>query len=175
MVDDAGNNGIMALVEGCRNNDRRSQTTLFEKLKGTMMGTCRSVLNREEDAEDCLMDGFEAVFSNIHSFDGDNESSFKCWVRTIIRNKCVSKYRENRLKCNTIQIDDTDTDIFVVKPDSKLEYNDIIKIIDGIPGKRKEAFVMKEIEGMGYREIYETTGENESTIRTRVCRFKKTL
>lgn len=176
MVGDMENSGIMSLVEGCRNNDRDSQRKLFDMLYGMFINTCRNILNNEEDAEDCLMEGLEKVFHNISEIKCESESGFKCMVKTVVKNRCIDKYRENRLK-HTLDIIDNcaEEEAPVSNPSSKLECTDIINIIDSMSGKHKEIFVMREFEGMGFDEINKKTGYSEQNIRTILSRFKKTL
>lgn len=167
---------INDLIIGCKNNDRFSQKIIFEKFSNYVMKICFSFFDSKEDAEDCLLEGFEIIFSKINTFKGKDESSFKSWIRTIIKNKCISKYREKTKNNILLPIDDYKiSNNIMINPQTKIEYFDIIKIIDKIPYKNKSAFIMREIDGMKYKEIYETTGENESTIRSRVRDFKNIL
>lgn len=168
---------LMTLVDGCRKNDRLSQTKLFNLLSPSMFKMCIPYCTDEDEAEDCMMEGFEKVFENINKFKGETEPSFRCWVKRIILNGCISKYRENNFKRqNIVPIDDETLSIECdERPPSRMEYTELLKMIDNVSEKYGSVFEMKEIFGMDYGEISKLTGKSESSIRSRVCRCKEEL
>ena len=56
---------IMTLLDGCRRNDRLSQNKLFDELMPQMMKICRRYCVDEDEAKDCMIEGFEKVFENL--------------------------------------------------------------------------------------------------------------
>lgn len=166
---------FMILVDGCRNNDKLSQNKLFDILSPYMMKICKRYFSDEYEAEDCMMVGFEKMFSNIDRFNGETEESFRCWVKRIVLNTCISK-RSNILKRNIIPIDGyTNLIESGDKPQSNIEYDDFLNIVETLSEKNRETFKMKEIIGMDYEEIANITGKTQSSIRARVSRCKREL
>lgn len=168
---------IMTLLDGCRRNDRLSQNKLFDELMPQMMKICRRYCVDEDEAKDCMIEGFEKMFESIHNFKGKTEQSFRCWVKRIILNWCISKYRRKTLERNIFTPINEDTISIKsdIKPSSRVEYEDLLKVIDGLSDCYREVFKMKEIIGMDYKEISKVTGKCESTIRSQINRGKKEL
>lgn len=167
---------FMTLVNGCRNNDRLSQNKLFDILSPPMMKICKRYFSDNYEMEDCIMESFEKMFSNIDRFNGETEKSFRCWVKKIVLNTCISKSRSNIFKRNIIPIDEDTTMIECGdKPQLNVEYNDFIKIIETLSEETREMFKMKEIIGMSYEEIANITGKTQSSIKMMLFKDKRKL
>lgn len=167
---------FMTLVNGCRNNDRLSQNKLFDILSPPMMKICKRYFSDDYEVEDCMMESLEKMFSNIDRFKGETEESFRCWVKRIVLNTCISKNYSNVIKRNIIPIDENTTMIESGdKPQSSMEYNDFINIVETLSEETREMFKMKEIIGMNYEEIANIIGKTQSSIRMRVFRAKREL
>jgi RNA polymerase sigma-70 factor (ECF subfamily) len=138
------------------------------------MKICKHYFSDDYEAEDCMMESLEKMFSNIDRFNGETEESFRCWVKRIVLNTCISKKCSN--KRNIIPINEDTTMIESGdKPQSNMEYNDFINIVETLSEETREIFKMKEIIGMRYEEISNITGKTQSSIRMRVFRAKREL
>src|ERR1035437_10584586 len=81
-----------ALIKGCIQGERISQNKLYEKYSAKMFAVCFRYSRSREDAEDTFHEGFMKVFENIKSFKG--EGSFEGWVRRIMVNTAINKYKK---------------------------------------------------------------------------------
>src|ERR1700704_315896 len=78
-------------IKRCIAGDRTSQLKLYELYSPKMFLICQRYSRNKEDAEEILHDGFLKVFNYLFQF--RNEGSLEGWIRKIMVNCALSKYR----------------------------------------------------------------------------------
>ena len=81
-------------INDCRKEDRKAQKQLFEQLYAHLFRVCMRYVNRETDAEDCLMRGFMKVFQNLGRFKYEGDHSLFAWIRQIMVNESLMFLRQ---------------------------------------------------------------------------------
>ncbi|MDQ2862239.1 MAG: sigma-70 family RNA polymerase sigma factor, partial [Bacteroidota bacterium] len=82
------------LIEGCLRGDRHSQSKLYNSLCKKMFVVCLRYANSREEAEEVLQEGFIKVFEFLHQY--KFAGSFEGWVRKIMVNCALQRYRNKR-------------------------------------------------------------------------------
>src|SRR6478609_4482169 len=93
------------LIEGCIRGDRQSQSQLYALLMQKMFVVCLRYSKTREEAEEILQEGFIKVFGFIHQY--KFTGSFEGWVRKIMVNCALQKYRSKRQMHAIVNIDTT--------------------------------------------------------------------
>ncbi len=95
-------------------------------------------------------------------------SRFRCWLYRIAFNFC---HEEKRKSSRLMALDSSLTVAATDTADILLHVSDMKKIIrdllDQLPEEQKEVIVLKELEGLKFREIAEILHISENTVKSR--------
>ena len=72
---------LKKVIQGCIENNRKSQKQLFELYYGKMFAVCQRYHRNPDDAQEVLQLGFIKVFEKLEAF--DYTGSFEGWMRRI--------------------------------------------------------------------------------------------
>jgi RNA polymerase sigma-70 factor (ECF subfamily) len=135
-------------------------------------------LHNREDAWDCAQEVFVKTHRNLGRFRGDG--SFKGWLLRITANHAKDKLKKRRL--STVSFDDalkTDTTADQPDPARSLEMSELGQAIesalDELPAKHKDAFVLREYQGLSYQEMAEVMKCSVGTVMSRLHYARKKL
>src|SRR5438552_1116534 len=92
------------LINGWIGWDRNSQNMLYKKFSSKMFAVCLRYSKNREEAEDTLQEGFMKVFENIKNF--KKAGSLEGWVRRIMVNTAIQKFRVKQPVLSSIAIED---------------------------------------------------------------------
>ena len=133
------------------------------------------IIGNIQDAEDIAQEVFIKVYRNLNSF--NRKAEFSTWLYRIAVNttyNCLKKQKRH-LPLDYIQRSD------VLKKDSREELEskerqDLIrKAIERLPFKFRSTIVLKEIEGLSYKDIAKTLGCRIGTVESRLFRAREML
>lgn len=165
------------LIEGCGNNDRKAQVRIYELYYKAMYNASYRILNNAEEAEDTMQEAFLDAFRKIGSYRGTG--SFGAWLKRIVVNKSLDKYRVRkefeRLDEQYDELaDTTDTD------DSNAEtvFMQLEKIrtaLERIPDQYRIILSLHLLEGYDHREMARILNLSYNNVRTRYTRAKQRL
>lgn len=160
---------INNIIEGCKQNRRKSQKALYEKYCDAMYSTAYRILNNSDDAHDVLQEAFIAVFKYIGGFRGD--STIGLWIKTIVVRKALKSLRDLKYfddyheNGQEIPVDFLD--------DLSGEY--LEQLILALPKGYRTVFLLIEVEGYNHREVAEMLDISEGTSKSQLSRAKKML
>lgn len=136
------------------------------------------------DAEDVVQDASLRAFRAIRSCAGGNP---RAWLLSIVRNTAYSWLRKNR-PAAVVSVDDLEAvELEHVIPgerrDDTPETSLIAKVdaaqlrtaIAKLPAPFRETLVLRDIEGLDYREIAEATEVPIGTVMSRLARARRRL
>jgi RNA polymerase sigma factor (sigma-70 family) len=162
------------LVKGCRKRQPDCQNILFKKYYGKMLGVCLRYSDNREDAKDILLEGFNKVFNAIEHF--DSKQSLAGWIKQIMINTAIDKYRKNQ---RSIPISDMDSEnIDVMSEDtiySQIDRKVIVELISKLPFGYRSILNMFAIEGYSHREISEKLDISVNTSKSQYYKAKALL
>lgn len=153
------------LIEGCVNGHRQSQNRLYSILMPKMFGVCLRYSKNREEAEEILQEGFIRVFEFIHQY--NFSGSFEGWVRKIMVNCALQKYRSKRQMHAVVNIEDTGVEpVSNEEILSKLGTKELLEMVQQLSPAYRMVFNLYVFEGMKHREIAEHLGISEGTSKS---------
>lgn len=162
------------LVEGCLNNDRVSQRTLYERFAGRMFAVCQRYTRSKFEAEDVMQEGFVKVFSQIHTF--RNDCPLDAWIKRIMINTAISYLRKEKAYLDQANIEDhTEQVVNTETALSGMEYQQLLAMVRELPLGCQSVFNLYAIEGYQHNEIATLLGISEGTSKSQYARAKQIL
>jgi len=98
-----------------------------------------------------------------------------------VRNTCYTWLRRNQLDRVFVEFDESTSlpDPFSQDPEANLLDNERATVLrhalEGLPRKLREVLILRELEGLSYREIAEVTGTPTGTVMSRLSRARDGL
>ncbi|MBP1663805.1 MAG: polymerase sigma-70 factor, expansion family 1 [Bacteroidetes bacterium] len=131
------------------------------------------LLDDTDEAEDVVQDTFAALWEKRET--RIEIADMKSYLYTAVRNNCLMKLRTKKEfdDVNELQLVDENIqneDIARAELEAKLW-----KMIDELPERQREIFLMAKRDGMAYKEIAEETGLSVKTVENHVTRALKSL
>ena len=166
---------IKAIIEGCLEGSRRDQELLYRRYAPKLYAVCLRYSDNDDEAKDVLQEGYIRIFENLHSY--RFEGSFEGWMRRIVVNTVLEKYRSRNILHKVEDINKlAETDM---EPDSG-EYSDLdakilLDIIKELPPKYKMVFNLFAIEGYSHKEISKMIKISEGTSKSNLSRAREIL
>lgn len=153
------------LIRGCRAGDRSCQNKLYAQYSGKMMSVCLRYVSNREEAEDILQEGFLKVFVHIHEF--KNQGSFEGWMRKIMVNTALERYRKKPHLYPVIRLEDiNEINIATEEILSRINVKELINMIQKLPPGYRMVFNLHVFEGLKHREIAQKLGISEGTSKS---------
>ena len=147
-------------------------------------GLARWLTGNRADAEDVVQDGCLRAFRGIAGFTGGNA---RAWVLTIVRHAAYVWMRKNRPSAilivedvEAIERQQTNSAAPVGEtPEAaliaKVESQRLEAAISALPAPFRETLVLRELQGLSYREIAAVTQVPVGTVMSRVARARRRL
>ncbi len=162
---------IIAISKG----DVNAFDKLYAKYSKAIYGFSLSYLKSEVEAEGVVQDAFMYIWSNRSNLRSD--TSIKSYLFTISSNLVKKVFRResysNRFK-NGLNKSDID-----ILPDDILEYNLLLEKVDclleNIPPRRREIFLLSRKEGKSSKEISEKLGISVGAVDNQISNVIKYL
>lgn len=153
------------LIEACIKGDRQSQSRLYTLYKQKMFVVCLRYSKSREEAEEILQEGFMKVFEFMHQY--KSAGAFEGWMRKIMVNCCLQKYRSKGNLHPVIDIDNEDIK-YGVHEDiiAKIGTKELLKMVQQLPPAYRMIFNLYVFEGMKHREIAELLDISEGTSKS---------
>lgn len=161
---------IRKFIEGNETTFR----TLVIKHKEKVRNLVFITLGDTEFVDDISQDVFISVYNKIKEF--RFESKFTTWLYRITVNKCRDYLRKKKVRSIFVPIGDYDRE-YPIGPHS--ENYDIPQLVQNaiakLPEKLKIPLVLRDIDGLSYKEIADQLGTEVGTIKSRIFRARENL
>lgn len=158
--------------EGDAKAAREFVSTHGSRLYGLAVALC----GNRDDAEDIVQDTFIGALRGIDRFEG--RSTVKTWLSRILSRQ-VARYHRSRKVRQTIPLDavaTSESDKLAVAPDGRgVARIDLATLLAGLSDEHREVIVLRELEGLSYREISEALGIAQGTVESRLHRARRKL
>jgi RNA polymerase sigma-70 factor (ECF subfamily) len=145
---------------------------------GSAYNLARWLTRNNEDAEDVVQEAFLRAFSGFENLRSEDA---KPWLLTIVRNSCLTWLKRNRNAAATIGLEEQVEDPSEPSPDPEetllisCDREQVRKALEQLPSEFREAIVLRELEGLSYREIATTVGVPLGTVMSRLSRGREWL
>lgn len=166
---------IIDAIEECRKMNRKSQGVVYKHFFSYGMSIALRYTKHKEDAIEVINDSFLKAFTQIKNFKTDG--NFKAWLRTIIINTSIDKYRISIKNPSHYLDDESEAENISISNEllNQIDSEEIIFNIQQLPNIYRITFNLYEIEGYSHKEISQQLNINESKSRTNLSRAKKLL
>jgi RNA polymerase sigma factor (sigma-70 family) len=130
------------------------------------------------DAEDLVQDAYLRALKGFEGFRGGDG---RAWLLRIVRNTCYTWLQENRVQEFTTAFDEEvhATEDGSTNPESSLlrsaDKQFLKEALEKLPLEFREVIVLRELEGMSYKEIAELAGIPVGTVMSRLARARERL
>ena len=138
----------------------------------------RWLTGNDQDAEDLAQ---EACLRALRFFGGFRGGDPRAWLLKIVRNTCYTWLQQNRAQApmtafdEEIHTDEGETSdpatLLLQKADRQL----IQRALEELPLKFREILVLRELEGLSYKEIAEVAGVPMGTVMSSLARARGRL
>lgn len=147
-------------------------TELYHRYSRRIHAYCYRILSNAEDAEDAFQETFLRFHRTVQN--GGVMTNVSGLVFTIARNLCINMKKKNTRWASEPVEHDTLSD-----RDEKYEKRELLELIktslELINPDYREAFVLREYNGLTYREIAELLDISLPTAKIRVFRAKEKI
>lgn len=139
------------------------------------------------DADDVLQESCIRALRSIHQITSRNP---RAWMLAIVRNTAYTWLNGKRTSM-LVSIDDlderdrirlesggdrnkatTDPECEII---ARADMKQLKKFINGLPAEFREVLVLRDIQGLGYREIAEVVGAPVGTVMSRLARARQRM
>ena len=153
------------LILACKKMHRDAQRAVYELMAPKLYRTCKRYLKKEEEIEEVLADAFYTIFTKIDTL--KVLGAFEAWARKIVVNNCLHQLKRN-VNFN-IYLEDTKIQLQPESlPNTDLEEEDLLKLLDYIPAGCKTIFNLFAIEGYSHKEIATLLNISEGTSKSQL-------
>lgn len=164
---------IEDIIKGCVDGKRLAQNELYKRFAGKMYAVCVRYSKDATEAEDVLQDGFVKVFQNIQNF--KNEGSFEGWVRKIMVNTALEKFRKKNHLYPVGEIFELAKDLKHEDVENNIHAEELMKVIQKLSPGYRTVFNLFAIEGYSHKEIGDKLGISEGTSKSQLARARAVL
>ena len=168
-----GEEELHQLIGGCIRKDRGSQKMLYKAFYGFSMGICLRYANNREEAAEVMNQGFFKVFTRIDTY--DITRPFKAWLGKIMTNVSIDYYRANLKMAYAEDLDKAENVTDGELPDRKLNYDDLLAMIQRLPNAYRTVFNLYAIEGYTHEEIGEMLNISSGTSKSNLHKARQKL
>lgn len=153
------------LILGCKKRQRDAQRQVYEQISKKLYYTCKRYIKKEEEIEEVLADSFYSIFTKIDQL--KEIDAFEAWTRKITINKCLHHLKRN-INFN-LYIEETKLHLQPQSlPETNLEEEDLLNLLNFIPDGCKTIFNLFVIEGYGHKEIASMLQISEGTSKSQL-------
>jgi RNA polymerase sigma factor (sigma-70 family) len=125
------------------------------------------------DAQDVVQEAYLRAFRFFPGFAGGD---VRAWLMKIVRNTCYTWMHANRPLQNAEEIQEHSLESRTLNPEEVLLQVDnsawVRKAIETLPPNFREVLMLRELQGMSYKEISHITGMRIGTVMSSLSRAR---
>jgi RNA polymerase sigma-70 factor, ECF subfamily len=163
-------------------NDEQTRTrfeTLLLPLMSDAYNLARWLMKNQEDAEDMVQESYLRAFRFFGSFhEGTN---CRAWFLRVVRNTCYTALGSRDVKDKEVPLDSAADEIEDSAPlppvsfAKKATVEAVREAIAALPVDFREVVVLRELQGLSYKEISDVSGVPLGTVMSRLARARHQL
>lgn len=173
------------LVAAVRDGDDRAFEALYARYRRRIGGYVGGMVGDHGRAEDVTQEVFVSALRRMRAT--ERPIAFKPWIYEIARNACIDEFRRTRRFSDDVSFDaeegasaareagaaaSTSADAAV---DAKQQLDDLCGAFGGLSDAHHEILVMRELEGLSYREIGDQLGMSRPSVESTLFRARRRL
>ena len=166
------------LIKASR-GDMRAFEDIYRQSSGFVYSVALRVTRNRDDAQEVTQDVFIKIYKKLKSF--RFQASFKTWLYRVTANTAINSYRKRARQM--ARSGDFDTAIKTEgvygavesEVDQKDSQEQVDKLLKELNPDQRTCVVLRELEGLSYREIAKALRLNINTVRSRLKRARQAL
>ncbi|MDB5035640.1 MAG: hypothetical protein JWQ98_2881 [Chlorobi bacterium] len=159
---------LFTLMSG---GDKLAFAELYTRYRGRIYAYALRMLGDRDRANDV----FQETFTRIYNRCRDHErlmSNVSAYIFTTARNICLNAIRNSK---PVTAVEDYHEIVFQPSHEN-LELAELVKrSLELLPQHHKEAFILREYDGLSYQEISDITGQSLAAVKVHIFRAKEKL
>lgn len=160
------------LIQGCIRNERMAQEKVYKLFYPRMMALVKRYIDHEMQAEEVLNNGFLRAFQKVEQY--TFQGSFEGWLRKIVFH-AVSDYVKQNMKYNEKVVLVEKDQLLHKDHADRLYYNQLLELVQRLPGATRAVFNMYVMEGFSHKEIGKALGISEGTSKWHLSEGRRIL
>jgi RNA polymerase sigma-70 factor (ECF subfamily) len=176
--------GEPVLLARARDGDAVAFDELVSRHRQNVYMQAYAICRNEEDAMDLCQEAFVRAWRSLSAF--DRQGSFGGWLRRIVTNAAIDLCRARNRRPQAPVADgmvanaaSRTTPSGFERPGEGLERREVAQRVEGafaeLSPEHRAVIVLKEIEGLSYREIATATGCSVGTVMSRLFYARRRL
>ena len=167
------------LADRHRHGDETAFDEVFARYSAMVYGLSLRMCSDPLRAQDLSQEVFLRIFRSLSRFRG--RSSLRTWVYRVTLNHCRSRLGRKRLLTEPLDTPAVERQVrdpgrgpegLTLAADAgRLVARGLLRL----PARFREAVVLRDLEGMSYREIADVLGIRLGTVRSRISRGREQL
>ncbi len=160
--------------------DIRSFEIIYKESSGFVYSVSLRMLGNKQDAEEITQEVFLSVYRNLRKF--RFQSSFKTWIYRIAVNYALNRLRKTSRDNDKKKEYMFDLDVFGRKfseqdiDDNKDAHKKMVDMfLKSLNEEQRACVVLRNIEGLSYKDISSVLRVNINTVRTRLKRARERM
>lgn len=167
------------LLRAYQNGDPEAFKTLFGRYRGPLFNFLLRRVRDRGRAEELYQDSWAKVIERCAEFRGD--AKFSTWLYTIARNGCIDHQRKLKFRGHA-SLDETQRGAShpmverVANPGlgpDQLAAGEalgqrIARAVEDLPEEQREVFLLRQLQGMAFKEVAEVVGVPVNTVKSRM-------
>jgi len=175
------------LVESVRAGDERAFELLYDRYQRRIGAFVLGRVGDHGRAEDITQDVFISALRRIRATPPGVAIHFKPWIYEIAKNACIDQFRRSQ-RSEEVSYDadrglgagDHARLVSVapapdVQVDAKQRFEDLRRAFGGLSAVHHQVLVLRELEGLSYREIGERLGMSRAAVESTLFRARRHL
>lgn len=171
------------VVRRCLAGDGTAWESVIRSQTRRVYNLCYRFTGQRQEAEDLTQEVFVRVFRTLSKFD-PNQGSLNVWLYRVARNLLIDHYRATRRQRMTFSIDDEESPMELQEtkapsPHRAAELGELRemlqKALTRLSPELREAVVLRDLQGLDYREIGQTLEIPDGTVKSRINRGRAEL
>ncbi len=162
------------LIKQVQNGNRAAYTQLVEKWHSKIYRFAYRFFADEDEAHDITQKTFIKTYQNVNTL--KNPEKFSSWIYRIANNLCLDELkRAGRRKSTSLEAYIEQSGRLEgdqIAPDTDLQNKELGTILQRalltLPDEQRTVIILKEYEGLKFREIADILEEPESTVKSRL-------
>ena len=134
----------------------------------------RYLTRNAHDAEDVVQDACLRALKYFDGFRGEAGTSARAWLLTIVRNTAHSWHKQHRTDGLAVEFDEREHSpaVMNIQPEAS---ETLGRALDRLAPEFREVIVLRELQGLSYKEIGDVTGVPVGTVMSRLSRARARL
>ena len=179
MVDVPPEDPDLDLLPAAVGGDLDAFEALVRRYQHRIVTFCRGFTNRDADAEDLAQEVFVRVYKSLGRFRGD--SAFRTWLYKVALNVGRS-HGDRRRRQDPVWTDSGADETTSFDPPDEADFERVLltrdavaRALETLPDELRVAVTLRDVHGLEYRDIADTTGAPIGTVESRIFRARQRL